>query len=479
MSGDGHPGSLLAIEGPNEINIWPVVYEGKTGLNAAVALLDDAADMAAANPLLAGAAIYDLTGAPRVAALIGDASEYANMHPYATDASQPFELLSARLAQRLIPGKGMVITETGYSTLIGPAGVWEGVNQLTQAKMTLNLLADATLLGVSKTFLYQMFDTASGAEATTNSTMGLFDINLQPKLAATALHNLTSILADDPAASADFATHALDYELSGLPASGHSLLLEKSGGTFDLMVWAEPDIWNGVLDRPIVVAPVTTTVIFGSGPVDVRVYDPLVSDRPLATYLQVTTLDLAVTDHPLVVEISNPAEPLREVPAMRFELPQKLTGTTMVDVLTGGTGDDLLFGLAAADKLYGGAGDDTLVGGAGADKLWGGAGADVFMFPLASDSRLAVSARDTINDFDFAEGDRIDLSGMDANLRIIGNQTFVMGGDHFTGVRGQLIQIVTDSGLLIQGDVHGDLRCDFAVLLVGVDQPLGRDAFLL
>ena len=474
-----HPGSVMAIEGPNEINIWPVAYNGVTGVDAATALLNDAAALAAANPNLAGAAIYDLTGAPVVPALIGDASGYANIHPYPQNGNQPFSVLNARIGLRLIPGKEMVITEAGYSTLMGPTAVWEGVDQLTQAKLTLNLIADATVLGMSKTFLYQLFDTASGTAATTDSSLGLFDSNLQPKLAATALHDLTAILADDPAAPTDFATHALDYALSGLPASGHSLLLEKANGTFELMVWAEPDIWDQTTHQSITVAETTTTVTFGSSPADVSVYDPLLSDQPIATYSQVTSVDLAITDHLLVVEVSNLASPPPVVAPMHYDLPKTITGTAGANVLTGGTADDVIWGLAGADTLYGGARDDTLIGGGGADKLWGGDGADTFVFQALTDSRVAVTGRDTIGDFDFAQGDRIDLSDMDANSRRTGNQAFVMGGDHFTGVRGQLIQVVTDKGLVIQGDIQGDFRPEFAVLLAGVDHALPNFAFIL
>ena len=473
-----HPGAVIALEGPNEINLWPVTYNGLTGVDAATAFLNAAATQAAAIPALADAAIYDLTGAPTVAAVMGDSATYANIHPYAQNGDQPFEMLAARIGQRLVPDKGMVITEAGYSTLTG-SDAWEGVNQLTQAKLTLNLIADATVLGVSQTYLYQLFDASGAAANTIDGTLGLFDANLQPKLAATALHNLAAVLTDDPAAPADYVTHALDYQLSGLPDLGHSLLLEKASGAFDLMVWAEPDIWDEVNNRPIAAAASTTTVTFGAGPVDVRVYDPLASDQPIASYQQVTSVDLAISDHMLVVEISGIAAPLAAVAAMHYDLPQELIGTSGANVLVGGTGNDILRGLAGMDTLYGGAGDDVLFGGTGADKLWGGDGADTFAFTAPSDSRLIATARDTIFDYDYAAGDKIDLSAIDANSLRVGNQSFMLGTDHFTGLRGQVIQVVTDKGLLVEADLQGDLKVDFAVLLAGFDHPLPSDAFIL
>lgn len=85
-------------------------------------------------------------------------------------------------------------------------------------------------------------------------------------------------------------------------------------------------------------------------------------------------------------------------------LASPVLGSDGADVLTGGTGGDLLMGFDKADSLDGGAGDDRLVDGAGVDVLTGGAGADTFVF--VGDGRL-----DTITDFTLGE-DRIDLSDL-------------------------------------------------------------------
>jgi Ca2+-binding RTX toxin-like protein len=57
-----------------------------------------------------------------------------------------------------------------------------------------------------------------------------------------------------------------------------------------------------------------------------------------------------------------------------------ITGGTGVDLLSGNGGADTLIGGGGADLLQGGAGDDILVGGAGNDTLNGGAGNDMFVF---------------------------------------------------------------------------------------------------
>jgi Ca2+-binding RTX toxin-like protein len=117
----------------------------------------------------------------------------------------------------------------------------------------------------------------------------------------------------------------------------------------------------------------------------------------------------------------------------------ELHGGTGNDLLQGGAGIDILFGGADNDFLYGdgdgtsvadsgrdtlhgGYGNDFLIGGAKSDTLWGNAGADTFIFETATD--LGLGHTDAIKDFSRAQGDKIDLSGIDANTRIAGNQAF-------------------------------------------------------
>jgi beta-glucanase (GH16 family) len=83
-----------------------------------------------------------------------------------------------------------------------------------------------------------------------------------------------------------------------------------------------------------------------------------------------------------------------------------LVGLAGNDKIDGGDGDDWLFGGIGADTLIGGRGNDRLIGGPGDDRLTGGTGADTFVF-----GRFG-AGHDVITDFSFAEGDRIDLSGL-------------------------------------------------------------------
>lgn len=81
------------------------------------------------------------------------------------------------------------------------------------------------------------------------------------------------------------------------------------------------------------------------------------------------------------------------------------------DLLKGGAGHDFLFGMrgndtinggTSGDLLVGGSGNDRLTGGGGKDFMWGGSGADTFRID-------ATGFKNTILDFNFAAGDRIDI----------------------------------------------------------------------
>ena len=147
----------------------------------------------------------------------------------------------------------------------------------------------------------------------------------------------------------------------------------------------------------------------------------------------------------------------------------------------GGTGDDRLLGQAGNDRLLGESGADRLNGGLGADQLSGGRGADTFILRNAQESTVLVSGRDSISDFSRAQGDRIDLSGIDANGSAQGNGTFsFVGQDRFGGSRAELRILETATGWRVLGDLDGDRVADFALdVITAGDQPLRAADFIL
>jgi Ca2+-binding RTX toxin-like protein len=157
-----------------------------------------------------------------------------------------------------------------------------------------------------------------------------------------------------------------------------------------------------------------------------------------------------------------------------------LTGTGNLD----GTGNELantLTGNGGNNRLDGGAGNDILDGDKGLDTLFGGAGADKFDFNAITDSAVG-ALRDLVMDFDRGQGDKIDLSTIDANTSLSGNQAFsFIGEGAFSGAAGQLRAVAggIEGGTLVQVDVNGDGVADMEVGLVGVTAPMLSSDFVL
>jgi Ca2+-binding RTX toxin-like protein len=92
------------------------------------------------------------------------------------------------------------------------------------------------------------------------------------------------------------------------------------------------------------------------------------------------------------------------------------------DFISGGSGGDFINGEEGDDVIDGGGGADEIFGGDGVDQISGGGGADRFVVQN-TDSGVGASSRDVIDDFNQAQGDKIDLHYLD-DLQFIGTDTF-------------------------------------------------------
>ncbi len=148
-----------------------------------------------------------------------------------------------------------------------------------------------------------------------------------------------------------------------------------------------------------------------------------------------------------------------------------LDGAAGNDTLNGGGGNDSLVGGGGGDVLAGGNGDDILNGGDGADQLTGGTGADRFVFTQANVHLTTLGGKadiDRILDLNFAEGDVIDLSGIDAIAGTPANDAFTFVAK-FTKVAGQAVMTYTASNntTTLQLDVDGDGKADLKIAITG------------
>lgn len=142
-----------------------------------------------------------------------------------------------------------------------------------------------------------------------------------------------------------------------------------------------------------------------------------------------------------------------------------LTGTLNIQG-TGNSLDNAVVGNAANNVLDGAGGNDKLKGAAGADTLTGGTGTDQFIFTSLSESTVASSGRDLILDFARTQGDRVNLSVIDANTALAGDQAFTfVGAASFSNKAGELRYAVSGGDTFIEGDVDGNGTADFSIVL--------------
>jgi hypothetical protein len=168
-----------------------------------------------------------------------------------------------------------VTTETGFKSDDTPAG------DDRQGKVLLNTYLAQYKAGWQRTYVYEFTDDSDGS-------FGFFKSDLTtPRPAADYLHNLTTILADTGARSS---LSKVDYSIQNKPATVHDLLLQKSNGTFELVVWGEQVKGSNNIEVNL------------GGRYSVKVYDPTTGTAATATLNGTDSVPLTVSDHPFVLE---------------------------------------------------------------------------------------------------------------------------------------------------------------------------------
>lgn len=304
-----HPGSIRSIEGVNEVNdgVWTITYNGLTGKPAAVAYQQALYTAINADPVLKDIPVYNFTvfkswtaGNTSGYADMLDYSDAANVHAYINTNLIPYYELQSRITQVKVldSNSPTVITEFGYPSnpLTGNA---LSVDQTTQAKLVLNQVLNAFEQKVPNAYIYELFD-ATVDPADNEANFGLFTSSGAPKLAATAVHNLTEVLYADTGAGA---ASPLRYDLLGEDSNTHAVALEKSGGVTDIVVWRENLLWNIPSATPITAPVKTIQVALDHTASYVNVYDPLLGTAVQQHFTNTDLVSLEVSDHPIILEI--------------------------------------------------------------------------------------------------------------------------------------------------------------------------------
>ena len=295
-----------SVEGPDEVNTNPVSYQGLTGNAAAIAFQADFYRSVHADPLLTQVKVLpfslsvggDQTG-------FGNLSAYAdagNIHAYCSGGGAPNQAIAYEKGLvAMTPGETDYLTETGYYTI---ANGTSGVTDYVQAIWTIDSLLDGTADGIAKTFIYELSDATGASPSDPEGHYGLFTASGQAKPVATAISNLTHILADTGANASTFTAAAPALTVSGLaPVNGLDQVFQKSNGQTDVALWSELNFYN----------PATNTLTTFSQPVtldfqgsfyNVSVYDPLVGTAAIKTFTDVSSVQVSLGNDPLVVELT-------------------------------------------------------------------------------------------------------------------------------------------------------------------------------
>ena len=188
-----------------------------------------------------------------------------------------------------------VITEFGYPSTGGsPYGF--AVDIPTQGKNILTGLFNSWAAGYQYVFIYALYEPGDG--------FGLFWNNYAPKLSATYMHNLTSVLADADWNTWNFTPGQLNYTLSALPWTGKSFLFQKSNGNFALVLWNNIANWNFSAGTPLGVGATDVTISFDATVSNIAVYDPTSGTAPVKSAANTNSIKVPLSDYPMVIEIA-------------------------------------------------------------------------------------------------------------------------------------------------------------------------------
>lgn len=324
-------GALLSFEGPNEPNNWGFIYGGKKGGKnltwlPVAQLQRDLYQAVKSDPVLKKYPVWSLTenGAETdnvglqflkipagAGTLMPDGTQYAddaNCHNYFMHPSHP-GLYDNQTWNAADPGRLSKVDGlfgnygttwrahfTGYSeedlstlpkVTTETGAVIDGeLTEEKQARLYMNLYLAQFARGWSYTALYLLRDRS---DESGNQQFGFYKPDYAPRKAAIYFHNLTTVLADKDTVKK---TGKLSYTIPGKPETVHDLLLQKSNGTFELVVWDER-----------VKGSDEVKVDLGSRCKTVNIYDPTVGTSAVKTLKKTNLISLTLNDHPMIIEV--------------------------------------------------------------------------------------------------------------------------------------------------------------------------------
>ena len=210
---------------------------------------------------------------------VGDLSaytDYANAHTYANPGQTPDSAMQFinGLSKLAASSRPTITTEIGWDEN-------QGFSQAQIAQFVVDAVLDGIKDGDVKTYFYALYDDGAGR-------FGLMNQDGTPKPAGTAIHDLTTLLADS---GGSFTPGSLSYGLSGGQGGENTLLLQKSDGSDWIAVWDETDGAHSV------------TLNLASAASQIVVYDPVTGTSAMQTLSNASSVTLNLNGDPLLVKV--------------------------------------------------------------------------------------------------------------------------------------------------------------------------------
>lgn len=235
-----YPGSIDAVEGPNEVDNSPVPGTGSPGVNA-LTFQRNLYQAVHRNHYLAGVPVLYFTGGARQSlSRVSGLADLQNTHPYAQAGQMPWSWIQKADKSSYDDPRGFpkATTEFGYSTTI--SGNYNGVDLQTQAELVLTELFDLFVSGHSPNAIYQLREAYPDASRNADTGFGLFLHDDSPKPAAQTIHNLLHNFPDEAASM----TAMPVVQVDAMGTAVHSVILDLPHGAMSVWVWSEPLIWD-------------------------------------------------------------------------------------------------------------------------------------------------------------------------------------------------------------------------------------------
>ena len=145
------------------------------------------------------------------------------------------------------PARPVQVTECGYVSSVKVGGVPEEV----EGKYLPRMYAEFFRRGIARSFKYELMDGDSKDAGDAQKHYGLLRSDLGEKPAFVALKSLIGLLADSKwdaeakkRVTPAFAPASLAFSLAGATNQVRHLLLQKSDGTFHLLLWQEVESYE-------------------------------------------------------------------------------------------------------------------------------------------------------------------------------------------------------------------------------------------